>query len=168
MDSATLKLINRRNLHMRRFKKYKNTPDLKAAKHLRTKITSTVQKAWGAFVTSRLDRHKKDPKRFWREMNKLIKPSRSKVKIKLKDEKSFKIVEDTSNYINNYYGKIGEELAREQNTVHPPYSPPDETYQTTVHHCKISIRNKSPKQYTAWTQVNLQVYMTCRQRLWRI
>ena len=128
MDQDTLKLINRRNLHMRRYKKYKNAPDLRAAKHLRTKITCSVKKAHGAFITKRLDKHKSDPERFWREMNKLIKPSRSKVKIKLKDDTTQKIVEDTANYINEYYGNIGRKLAEEQNATANQYTPPGPTY----------------------------------------
>ena len=129
MDPDTLKLINTRNLHMRRFKKYKNTPDLKYAKLLRVKITSKVRKAQGAYVIDKLNKYKKDAKRFWKEMNKLIKPPKKSVIIKLKNQRTKEDIKDIPNYINNFYGEIGEKLFIAKNLQVKGYDKPDEEYE---------------------------------------
>lgn len=91
----------------------KNSRDLVTAKNLRTEVKCSLRNARADFIQNNLRTNSDDPKKFWEELNKLIKSKTSSNQINLQNEHGQLISpEDTPNYINNFFSLIGPNLAK--------------------------------------------------------
>lgn len=106
-DSAFLKAYNS-----------KLPADLKHAKELRTEAKRAVRNARADFIKSNLEEHSNNPRKYWEEINKLIKHKSSEKKIELKDLDNSIIPDETAaTYINNYFSSIGPNLEKKFDTT---------------------------------------------------
>ena len=119
MAPEILTLINQRDYHSDRFRKFKNAPDLRKAKALRCQINKAVRAARAKFVKRKLFESRKDPKKFWSHINCLIKAPKENVTPVLVDQESNVIVQDVPEYFNTFFSKIGETLFTRKN-INPP------------------------------------------------
>lgn len=118
-----VKLLNDRDKAFLKAILTKSPSDLKEAKILRHQAKQAVRTARAAHIRETLAQTSDDPRKFWRELNTLIKQKASNSLIRLKDESNVPIDHaDTPNYINNYFSTIGPKLAEQFNTA--PHSPP--------------------------------------------
>ena len=90
--------------------------DKKEMRRLRSLVNITVKNARSEFVKDQLETHKKDPKRFWKELNTLIpnsKTASNKCFYNIKDENNKIIPQDIlPNCVNSFFANIGLELDR--------------------------------------------------------
>lgn len=91
----------------------KNPRDLKIAKGLRTEVKRQVRNAKAEFIQTNLRNNSEDPKKFWEELNKLIKNTSTPKQIQLTDVKGQPITpNETPDYINSFFAQIGSNLAK--------------------------------------------------------
>lgn len=86
--------------------------DLNHAKKLRTDTKRSIRNARKEFINKNLDNTAQNPRKFWTEINKLIKHSTPQAKIELKDNDTPITEADTTDYINDFFSSIGPNLAR--------------------------------------------------------
>lgn len=82
--------------------------DLVKAKDLRTKAKKAVRNARAAYIQDNLERNGNDTRKFWLELNKLIKGNKPSSGIELIDENKEVISrENTADHINQFFSTIG-------------------------------------------------------------
>lgn len=99
----------------------KNDQDLITARNLRTEVKRSLRNAKADFIQTNLRNNSEDPKKFWEELNKLIKSKTTSPQINLKDDNNQLVLpNDTPNFINNFFSMIGPNLAQSFQNAQPP------------------------------------------------
>lgn len=95
------------------------------AKNLRASAKKAVRNACTSFIQDTLDKNSDNPRKFWLNLNKLIKGNSSTAKINLLDNNNVPLTDETTpNYINQFFATIGPNLAEKFTTTDTPvYSP---------------------------------------------
>ena len=90
-----------------------------AADRLRGEVAREIRIERRRRVRTSLDEHRNNPRKFWQSLNDLLgKNLKDKTSIHLKDSQGQDVPHDsTSNFINKFYGKICENLAKEFNGI---------------------------------------------------
>lgn len=108
-----------------------NKPQLLPKAHrLRTESKRAMRNARSNLIKQKLDNFSDDPKKFWREINSLIKKAPANASITLDDHEGSPIPPDKiPNHINMFFATIGLQLAEKfdkapLNQVPSPHSPP--------------------------------------------
>lgn len=91
----------------------KDVTTLNEAKKLRTGVKRAIRNARAAYINKTLDEQRDNPRKFWVEINSLIKRTATKSSINLCNEEGHPL-EDSKipDYINNYFATIGPKLAK--------------------------------------------------------
>ena len=113
--NAVLTLIKKRKRNLRRARRVPigeyNIYTARACRLMKL-INKTVAENQKTLLLSELEKHKRDPKRFWTIVNNLWKGGKEDTKISLIDCDGQRVSEEeTANYINSYYSSIGAKLA---------------------------------------------------------
>lgn len=138
ITNEIVELLNDRDKAFLKALVTKNPADLKEAKSLRRQAEQAVRTARSAHNQDTLDHSSDNPRKFWRQLNALIKQKASNPTIRLTDDNNSPIEHaNIPDYINNYFSTIGPKLAEQFNTTSlpssnnitpsPPPSPPTPT-----------------------------------------
>ena len=102
---------------MAKAKKTNNIDDWNIAKFLRNETGKIIERAKKQFFEDEFNASKGDPKRFWRNIYSIIPKNKNKSEIiNLKNKQNQYITqEDTASYINDFFTKIGPNLAKNYN-----------------------------------------------------
>lgn len=93
-----------------------NPNDLIIAKNLRTSTKRDLRNARADFIQNNLKNKADNPRKFWEEINTLIKNTRKANKIELIDNDGNRVDKDkTPDFINNFFSSIGPTLASKLN-----------------------------------------------------
>ena len=92
--------------------------DWKYAKYMRNNVGKLIEEAKKNYLNDEFLTTKRDPKKFWRNINSILPNNKKndKSKIFLKSDNGKDIEEnETSNYINNFFSNIGPNVAKHYN-----------------------------------------------------
>ena len=97
---------------MKEFEKKKNHMLLEQAKSLRNRIQARIKSAKADYIIGQLEDCKNDPKKFWREINVLLKPGNSYSIPGFVDQTSGLNVptDECAHYVNSFFASIGQDL----------------------------------------------------------
>ena len=116
-----LELILDKDKAMKKAKKSKRNDLWNEAKRLRNACTNRLRKAKAQYIKEQLEIHSNDQKKFWKHIQEVIPNSNKNTKIiNLKDTNTGDPIElnDTADYINNFFINIGPNLAK---NCHQPW-----------------------------------------------
>ena len=105
-----------RDYFYRKAKNSQKYDDWNIAKHLRNQVNLNIRKAKADFIHDELNSNKKDPKKFWRVINRVF-PGKNKNKSKtnkitLKNDRNRTVMEQAvPGFINKYFINIGQKIA---------------------------------------------------------
>ena len=106
------KIFLRRSRRARRANRPNWYTNLIHAKRLMSRIKTLLLAKRRSVITDNLRKHKDDPRKFWQVINKIWKGEKQVNVMCLKDEDGNLISsENTAEFVNHYYGTIGEKLA---------------------------------------------------------
>ena len=109
--------IAEKNLALKKARRTNSVLDWFIANELKNAISTDVKEAHKTHVVDEVESNVEDPKKFWSAMKELIPGNKVKSKqINLKDENNQNIEPpEASDYINNFFAKIGPKLAENHN-----------------------------------------------------
>lgn len=91
----------------------RNPNDLSKAKELRTSTKRDIRNACSEYIQNNLSNNSNNPRKFWEEINKIVKNKNSNNSIELKNDSGDLVpAEDTTNFINDFFSSIGPNLAK--------------------------------------------------------
>lgn len=107
-----LEMIKEKDVAFFEAHKSDNPNDLQHAKKLRTDVKRAIRNARAEFIKNKLTDVADNPRKFWLEINKLIKHKTESNKIELADDNGTAIPEiETADHINRFFSSIGSNLA---------------------------------------------------------
>ena len=98
----------------------------KIARQARNRTKNFITRAKAEYIQERLDHNRDDPKKFWREINKILPNKKNKTSnIFLKDQTSNHEIDAAKlpDYINNFFADIGPNLAKKFTEPYISYGP---------------------------------------------
>ena len=112
LNNEILELIYERREVMKEFEKKKNHMLLEQGKSLRNRIQARIKSAKADYIKGQLEHCKNDPKKFWREINALLKPGNSHLIPGFVDQTSGLNVptDECAHYVNSFFASIGQDL----------------------------------------------------------
>ena len=112
MTGEILGLIGEREDAVDSFLRTRKTRYLTRAKQLRCRINKAIIHAKADYIKESLEQTKKDPKKFWRIINNVLKPEVSvEPPILIGEDGFMKSNLDSVNYLNDYFSGIGQQLS---------------------------------------------------------
>ena len=119
ISQELLELIKDKDTLLKKAKRTKLPGDWETAKRYRNDCLTRIRRAKADFITSELDDHKNDSKKFWMNIKEVLPiKNKSNKKILLTNLDTQEAVEDadTADYVNTFFAKIGPKLAADFNT----------------------------------------------------
>ena len=102
--------IRKRSHYVHLFRSTQNGDILAISKYFRNRCNKLVREAKREFIKGSLDAYKHNPTKFWRELNKILRPAHNaNYDVDFCDVNTGEKVpsNETSNYLNNYFANIG-------------------------------------------------------------
>ena len=109
-----MELANDRDKAMKLAKRHPTEHNMTQAKLLRNEAKLAFRRIREEYIKARLEEHKNDPKKFWRDLEHIIpgKKASNLDLISIVDDKNEVLSKDiTSNYVNEFFTTIGQQLA---------------------------------------------------------
>ena len=116
VDDNIRQMIKDRRIALKLASSYDGTGEnvqLKEARRLRQAIDKRGRNNMSKLIKDKLEMYKKNPKKFWEELNKLWKGGKTQNLMSLIDDDTGHIVEpdETASYVNEFFCHVGENLA---------------------------------------------------------
>ena len=112
INQDVIELINDRNISYRKARTSGCLDDLRNARLLRNRTNVFIRNSKASYIKETLNRHKNDPKKFWRTLNETLLKGKSDCSHITFDrgDGQYTGISEASEYINNHFANIGSRL----------------------------------------------------------